>query len=110
MIDTGRDRTYQAAVRSRARKRWNTRRYGCCATARAALRPSGRQNQPILPLAPGLPERRTHDYRRHGVTSLFAAFNTGTHVLPGSALSYHAPSCEPMSLWLRSGRGTTPIR
>jgi len=28
---------------------------------------------PILPLRPGLAERRTHDYVRHGTTSLFAA-------------------------------------
>lgn len=33
------------------------------------------RTQPILPMAPGVPERRTHDYRRHGITSLFAAFN-----------------------------------
>jgi transposase len=26
-------------------------------------------------MLPGVPERRTHDYRRHGITSLFAAFN-----------------------------------
>ena len=30
---------------------------------------------PILPLRPGLPERQTHDYKRHGTTTLFAAFN-----------------------------------
>ena len=30
---------------------------------------------PILPLRPGLPERQTHDYQRHGTTTLFAAFN-----------------------------------
>ncbi len=27
-------------------------------------------------MMPGMPEKRTHDYVRHGVTSLFAAFNT----------------------------------
>jgi transposase len=26
-------------------------------------------------MMPGMPERRTHDYLRHGITSLFAAFN-----------------------------------
>jgi transposase len=36
-----------------------------------ALDPS----QPILPLRPGQIERRTHDYVRHGTTSLFAALN-----------------------------------
>jgi len=29
----------------------------------------------ILPFRPGLPERQTHDYKRHGTTTLFAAFN-----------------------------------
>jgi transposase len=33
------------------------------------------RSAPVLPMMPGMPERRTHDYARHGVTSLFAAFN-----------------------------------
>jgi transposase len=33
------------------------------------------RSQPVLPMMPGTPERRTHDYLRHGITSLFAAFN-----------------------------------
>ena len=33
------------------------------------------RSQPVLPMMPGMPERRTHDYLRHGTTSLFAAFN-----------------------------------
>lgn len=33
---------------------------------------------PILPLRPGLPERQTHDYVRHGTTTLFAALNVAT--------------------------------
>ena len=33
------------------------------------------RSQPVLPMMPGMPEKRTHDYVRHGVTSLFAAFN-----------------------------------
>jgi hypothetical protein len=28
---------------------------------------------PILPIRPGIPEKRTHDYVRHGTTTLFAA-------------------------------------
>jgi transposase len=31
------------------------------------------RTRPVLPMAPGTPERRTHDYTRHGTTSLFAA-------------------------------------
>ena len=33
------------------------------------------RSSPVLPMMPEMPERRTHDYVRHGVTSLFAAFN-----------------------------------
>jgi len=33
------------------------------------------RSQPVLPMMPGMPERRSHDYARHGITSLFAAFN-----------------------------------
>jgi len=36
------------------------------------------RSEPILPLAPGLPERRTHDYLRHGTTTLFAALDVAT--------------------------------
>lgn len=34
--------------------------------------------QPVLPMRPTTPERRTHDHLRHGVTSLFAALNVAT--------------------------------
>jgi transposase len=33
------------------------------------------RTQPTLPLRPGLPERQTHDYKRRGTTTLFAALN-----------------------------------
>jgi transposase len=36
------------------------------------------RTQPILPLRPGIPERPTHDYARHGVTCLSAALNAAT--------------------------------
>ena len=36
------------------------------------------RTQPMLPLAPGVTERRTHDYKRHGTTSLFAALDVAT--------------------------------
>lgn len=36
------------------------------------------RTQPILPMMPGVPERRTHDYSRHGTTTLFAALNIAT--------------------------------
>lgn len=36
------------------------------------------RTQPLLPMRPGQIERRTHDYRRHGTTSLFAALEVAT--------------------------------
>jgi transposase len=36
------------------------------------------RNQPILPMRSGIPERQTHDYARHGTTSLFAALEIAT--------------------------------
>jgi transposase len=44
---------------------------------------------PILPLAIGLPERRTHDYRRHGTTSLFAALDVATGKVIGECHRRH---------------------
>jgi hypothetical protein len=39
------------------------------------------RTQPVLPMRPGQVERRTHDYRRHGTTPLFAALNVKTSEL-----------------------------
>jgi transposase len=36
------------------------------------------RSAPVLPMMPGLPERRTHDYIRHGITTLFAALDIAT--------------------------------
>jgi transposase len=36
------------------------------------------RTQPILPLRPGVPEKRSHDYQRNGTTTLFAALNAHT--------------------------------
>jgi transposase len=45
--------------------------------------------QPILPLMPGTPERRSHDYVRHGTTSLFAALDMATGEVIGSTHRRH---------------------
>ena len=47
------------------------------------------RTQPILPLAPGLPERRTHDYMRHGTTTLFAALDVATGEVIGELHRRH---------------------
>jgi len=47
------------------------------------------RTQPMLPLKPGLPERRTHDYVRNGTTSLYAAFNILTGEVIGRVTERH---------------------
>jgi transposase len=47
------------------------------------------RSAPILPLQPGIPERRTHDYRRHGTTSLFAALDVATGKVLGECHRRH---------------------
>ena len=47
------------------------------------------RSQPVLPLRPGQVERRTHDYVRHGTTSLFAALNAATGDVIGKCYKRH---------------------
>ncbi len=47
------------------------------------------RSQPALPMMPGMPEKRTHDYLRHGTTSLFAAFNTADGTVISSVHRRH---------------------
>jgi len=47
------------------------------------------RSQPILPLRPGQIERRTHDYVRHGTTSLFAALNVKSGQIIGQQHRRH---------------------
>ena len=47
------------------------------------------RTQPLLQLRPGQVERRTHDYKRHGTTSLFAALDVKTGTLIGECHSRH---------------------
>jgi transposase len=47
------------------------------------------RTQPILPLRPGLPERQTHDYERHGTATLFAALNVLEGTVIGECQSRH---------------------
>ena len=47
------------------------------------------RSQPLLPLEPGRPERHTHDYARHGTTSLFAALNVATGKIIGRCHQQH---------------------
>jgi len=47
------------------------------------------RSQPILPMRPGQAERRAHDYKRNGTTSLFAALDTKTGTVIGQLHRRH---------------------
>ncbi|MFI4936763.1 MAG: IS630 family transposase, partial [Caulobacterales bacterium] len=47
------------------------------------------RTQPLLPLRPGQAARRSHDYKRHGVTSLFAALDIATGKVIGQCFPRH---------------------
>jgi len=47
------------------------------------------RTQPVLPMAPARTERPTHDYTRHGTTSLFAALNVATGAVVGKCHRRH---------------------
>lgn len=47
------------------------------------------RTQPMLPLRPGQVERRTHDYKRHGTASLYAAFDIATGQVIGRITKRH---------------------
>ena len=48
---------------------------------------------PVLPLMPGVPERRTHDYVRNGTTNLYAALD----VASGQVIGDMTPATVPTS-------------
>jgi transposase len=59
-----------------------------CADEKAQIQALDR-TQPILPMRPGQIERRTHDYRRYGTTSLFAALDVKTGQVIGECYRRH---------------------
>jgi transposase len=47
------------------------------------------RTQPLLPMRPGQAERRAHDYKRHGTTSLFAALDVAAGTVIGKCFKRH---------------------
>jgi transposase len=47
------------------------------------------RTQPVLPMRPGIPERHTHDYIRHGTTALFAALEVATGTVTDACYPRH---------------------
>lgn len=50
------------------------------------------RSQPMLPMRPGQSARRSHDYKRHGTTSLFAALDIATGAVIGKCYARHRAS------------------
>ena len=68
------------------------------------------RTQPVLPLRPGLPARQTHDYIRHGTTTLFAALNVFDGKVIGQCLPRRfPPTVEKVSQVLFSEPGGSVI-
>jgi transposase len=75
------------------------------------------RSQPVLPMMPGMPERRSHDYVRHGTTTLFAAFNIADGTVIGelhrtTGRSSSRSSCPPSTrpcpkVWTSTWSATT---
>jgi len=61
----------------------------CCVWTKRAKLQALNRTQPILPLAPGVPARQSHDYERHGVTSLFAALDVASGVTISNCYRRH---------------------
>jgi transposase len=61
---------------------------GLCVDEKSQIQALDR-TQPLLPMRPGQVERRTHDYVRHGTTSLFAALDTQTGTVIGQLHQRH---------------------
>jgi hypothetical protein len=54
-------------------------------------------SQPVLPMMPGVAERRSHDFVRHGTTGLFAAFN----IADGTVISsLYRPQAKPRPVYV----------
>jgi len=47
------------------------------------------RSAPVLSMMPGMPQRRTHDYLRYGITTLFAALDVATGEVIGSIHRRH---------------------
>ena len=56
---------------------------------RKAPGPGAGTDAPVLPLRPGVPEKRSHDYIRHGTTTLFAALEAATGKVTGACYPRH---------------------
>ena len=67
------------------------------------------RTQPLLPLRPGLPARQTHDYRRNGLTSLYAALEVASGKVVGECRARHT-GADFLAFLNRLARTLSPPR
>ena len=65
------------------------------------------RTQPLLPMRPGMAERRTHDYMRHGTTTLFAALDVKTGHVIGECHGRHR--AREFLKFLTTIEGSVPV-
>ena len=78
-----RSATSSGSICRRRTARW------CSVSMKKARSRRSTAHKPVLPMLPGMPERRTHDYKRHGTTSLFAALDVATGHVIGKCYRRH---------------------
>jgi hypothetical protein len=64
------------------------------------------RTQPLLPLDFGVTDQRTHCYKRHGITNLFAALGVGT----GQVTAACPPTAPANGSWRSRARRSSPTR
>ncbi len=86
---TPRSATWSVCIWRRRTRRW------CCRSTKSPKFRHWTRLAPILPLRPGLPEKQTHDYVRHGTTTLFAALEVATGMVTDACHSPAHPRRDP---------------
>ncbi len=61
------------------------------------------REQPVLPMTPGVAERRTHTYLRNGTTSLFAALDVATGAVVGKCYRFSQDALVGVKCSLKRG-------
>ena len=80
---------FSAETRDQAKPTRHTRfRIGSCVDEKSQIQALDR-SQAVFPMRPGQAERRSHDYTRHGTTSLFAALDIATGTVIGQCYPRH---------------------
>ena len=79
-----------------------------CVDEKPQIGAAAQGTAPAFPMRPGQPERRTHDYRRHGTTDLFAALDVRAGTVIGACKGGATARWSSAPSWTRSRRRCRP--